>query len=153
MPHDAPADAAVWPPVEPPAGVDLNESGVPGWTVEACEDYYPNHPTIFVLSCSPDPVLTHDGATSQACRSCGCGRARGHAVGCTAGRGPAPPLTADERWCLDVTDLADRIVEMFLGLGDPNPEAAVAAVRVRVNRRWPHDDMTIHEFSAARARR
>lgn len=47
-------------------------------SMDECEDIYPQHPTDVVMACSPDPVLTHDGQTSQACRRCRCGRALQH---------------------------------------------------------------------------
>lgn len=51
-------------------------------------DCEPGHPTSVVMDCSPDPVLTHDGETSTACRRCPCGSHGTHVEGCTIGRGP-----------------------------------------------------------------
>lgn len=56
----------------------------PRLTVDECIERNDsvNHPTDIVMACSPDPVLTHDGETSQACRRCHCGRAGRHVDGC-----------------------------------------------------------------------
>lgn len=77
-------------------------------------DYYdddwggcePNHPTSVVMDCSPDPVLSHDGVTSQACRRCRCNRMSHHVAGCAAGKGPDLVEIARER--VARTDAARR---------------------------------------------
>lgn len=54
--------------------------------IDSCDEN--QHPTDVVYDCSPDPVLTHDGRTSQACRHCACGKHTAHVTGCTSGLGP-----------------------------------------------------------------
>lgn len=115
----------------------------PRWSVDECWDHYPNHPTIFVRTCSPDPLLTHDGETSQACRTCGCGRAGAHVTGCTAGHGPPRKATTGETACLLVDGICDELVKKH-GV----PADTLAAVRAWNRARWPWPDVTIPDFRA-----
>ena len=73
----------------------------------------PAHPTGTVQGCSPDPVLTHDGKTSKACRRCRCGKYSYHEEGCKEGRGPKPTVW-EERECSECMGSGKIKVRVYL---------------------------------------
>lgn len=75
------------------------------------------HPTGNVLACSPDPVLTHDGRTSAACRGCDCGGRVQHMPGCARGfGGPTQEEREAERLAAKKATVERLAIELGLHL-------------------------------------